>query len=62
VILPLVVALMVLATVTEVIGALLSGFQRAGIVNLVQSVSGACNYGVVIIGLLTGLGFWRLLL
>jgi O-antigen/teichoic acid export membrane protein len=62
VILPLVVALMVLATVTEVIGALLSGFQRAGIVNLVQSVSGACNYGVVIIGLLTGLGFWSLLL
>jgi O-antigen/teichoic acid export membrane protein len=62
VILPLVVALMILGSITEVLGALLSGFQRAGIVNLVQSVSGACNYGVVIICLFSGLGFWSLLL
>jgi O-antigen/teichoic acid export membrane protein len=61
VILPLVVALMVLGSVTEVIGALLSGFQRAAIVNLVQSIAGVCNYTVVIIGLFKGLGFWSLL-
>ena len=61
VILPLVVALMVLGSLTEVIGALLSGFQRSGIVNLVQSVSSACNYSVVIIGLFKGFGFWSLL-
>lgn len=61
VILPLVVALMVLGSVTEVLGALLSGFQRSGIVNLVQSVSSACNYSVVIIGLFKGFGFWSLL-
>ncbi len=62
VILPLVVALMVLGTVTEVIGALLSGFQRSGVVNLVQALSGACNYGMVIIALFEGLGFWSLLI
>jgi O-antigen/teichoic acid export membrane protein len=62
VILPLVVALMLLGSINEVIAALLSGFQRSGVANLIQSVSTACNYSVVIISLLTGFGFWSLLL
>jgi O-antigen/teichoic acid export membrane protein len=61
VILPLIIALMLLGSVTEVLGALLSGFQRSGIVNLLQAISSACTYSVVVVGLFAGLGFWSLL-
>lgn len=61
-VLPFVVAIIGLGTVNEVIGALLSGYQQSGIVNLVQSVSSVGNSGIVVVCLLNGLGFTSLLL
>jgi len=61
-ILPNVVGLMVLNGITEVLGAVVSGFQRAGLNSMVQTGALALNNLIAIVGLLLGYGLWSLLM
>jgi O-antigen/teichoic acid export membrane protein len=62
VILPSVVGLMLLGCMNEVIGALLAGFQRAGLTTLIQAAASTLNNLIVILCLLAGLSLWSLLI
>jgi O-antigen/teichoic acid export membrane protein len=56
-VLPCVVGLTLLSVVSEVLGAVLSGMQRAGLTNLIQAAGTVLNYTVVVICLRFGFGF-----
>src|ERR1039457_2459182 len=61
-ILPCVVGLMLLTSISEVFGAVICGFQRTGATTITQAVATSVNNVLVIICLIMGFGFWSLLI
>jgi len=60
-ILPCIVGLMLLSSIFEIFGSVISGFQRAGATTLTLAVAAIVNNVLVIICLIVGFGFWSLL-
>lgn len=61
-ILPCIVGLMLLGSISEILGAVIGGFQRSGATTLTLAVATTANNVLVIICLMLGLGFWSLLI
>ena len=59
--LPIVVGLSVLGGITESLGAVLRGSQRAGFASLIQTVAALANAAVLFAGLALGGGLWGVL-
>ncbi len=61
-ILPCIVGLMLLGSVNEIFGALIGGYQRAGVTTLTLATANTINYVIVITFLMLGFGFWSMLI
>ena len=60
-IMPTIVGLAIIGSFSQVMGAAIGGFQRAGATTLTLAVSSSINYAIIIICLILGAGFWSLL-
>ena len=59
-ILPVVAAFVLISGVSQTLEAVVSGCQRAGLVNVVSALAQILNYAVVIVAVLLGGGLWSL--
>ena len=60
IVLPIFGGMMVLNIINECVGAIISGYQRTGVVSIIQTISQAVNYLVSIGGLYAGFGLLSL--
>ncbi len=60
-IMPTIIGLAIIGTFSQVMGAAIGGFQRAGATTLTLAVSSSINYAIIITCLILGAGFWSLL-